>query len=253
MGGRARSLAAMAVAAGLLLGGCSRVEDGLGRVGDLLGRPSDAELLAAVSLTERDAAADALFQPYEGGTEVVGRTSLDLCFGDFPSEDLRVGRNQVGIGDQSGTAWVSSEAILYRTPEEASEAMGELRAARDACPSEPVAPPQADREPLAWQFDDPPDGDWPEEPGVQRQAYAFTLTDESGATWSSTATYLQRGRMILALYATPAEGPAAVLRNAPDPARFVEVMANRLAEVPEESLRRANPVGDPVDPNDIDA
>ena len=244
MGGRARPLAVLSVSAVLLLGGCARVAD-------LLAGPSDAELLASVSLTEQDASADGVFQPYEAGTDVVGRPSLDLCFGDFPSEERRVGRNQVGIGDQAGDAWVSSEAILYRTPEEASAAMTELAAAREQCPSTPVAPAQGDREALAWQFEDAPDADWPQEPGVQRQAYAFTLTNESGSTWSSTATYLQRGRMILALYATPADGPAVVLRNAPDPERFVEVMANRLAALPEESLLHANPVDDPVDPNDI--
>ena len=88
-----------------------------------------------MSLTEADAAAGSLFQPYEGGTEVFGRTSLDLCFGDFPSEDLRSGRNQVGIGDEAGTNWVSSEAILYPTPEDAEQAMAELEKAREECPT----------------------------------------------------------------------------------------------------------------------
>jgi hypothetical protein len=239
-------LAALAVAGCLLLGGCQQV-------GDLLGQRPDAELLQDVSLTERDAAPEAAFQPYEGGTEVVGRTSLDLCFGDFPSEDRRVGRNQVGIGDTAGEAWVSSEAILYRTPQEAQAAMAELAAAREECPETPVEPPTPDREPLAWSFQDAPDADWPDEPGVRRQAYAFTVTDSSGTSWTGTATYLQRGRMILALYSTPPEGPATTIRNAPDPARFTAVMEARLAALPEQSLVEANPVPERVDPNDIDA
>ena len=247
MGGRARSWLALAAGAGLLLGGCSRLS------GALEQHPSDAQLMRAVSLTEQDAADGAAFQPYEGGTEVGGRTSLDLCFGDFPSEDRRVGRNQVGIGDPSGRAWVSSEAILYRTPEEARAAMGELEAARRACPDTPVQPPEPDRDPLVWQFRDVPDGDWPDEPGVARQAYAFEVTDASGSSWTGSATYLQRGRMVLALYATPPEGSAATIRNAPGAARFADVLAKRLAALPERALLEANPVTDPVDPNDLEA
>jgi hypothetical protein len=231
------------MAGALLLGGCSQLE----RISDTLAAPSDAELLAAVSLTEADAAEGAVFQPYEGGTEVFGRTSLDLCFGDFPSEDLRSGRNQVGIGDEAGAAWVSSEAVLYPTPEDAQQAMGELEKAREECPSGPVDPPQPDREPLAWEFLPAPDADWPQEPGVTRQAYAFEATNPAGEKFASTATYLQRGRMILALYATPPDSPAATLRNAPDPARFVEVMGNRLAVLPEESLQYGEPLDDPND------
>ena len=234
--------AALAVAAALLLSGCSQLQ----RIGDSLGT-SDADLLAAVSLTEGDVAPGAAFQPYEGATEVFGRTSLDLCYGDFPSEDPRSGRDQVGIGDEAGTGWVSSEAILYPTPEDAEQAMGELEKAREECPSEPVEPPQPDREALAWEFSPAPDADWPQEPGVTRLAYEFEVTNPAGETFTSTATYLQRGRMILALYATPPTSPTDVLKNAPDQARFVEVMTNRLASLPEEPLQYGEPLDDPND------
>ncbi len=234
---------ALAMAAALLLSGCSQLE----RIGDSLAESTDAELLAAVSLTEADAADGAVFQPYEGGDEVFGRTSLDLCYGDFPSEELRSGRNQVGIGDPAGTAWVSSEAILYPTPEDAVQALAELEEARDECPTEPVESPQPDREPLAWEFLPAPDADWPQEPGITRQAYEFEVTNPAGETWTSTATYLQRGRMVLALYTSPPDSPAAALRNAPGPARFVEVMANRLAGLPAEPLQYGEPLDDPND------
>lgn len=235
---------ALAVAAAVLLSGCSQLQ----RIGDSITDPTDAELLAEVSLTQSDAAQGAVFQPYEGGDEVFGRTSLDLCFADFPSEDLRSGRKQVGIGDEAGAAWVSSEAILYPTPEDAEQAMSELQRAREECPSEPVEPPRPDRDALAWEFSPAPDADWPQEPGVTRLAYEFEATNPAGETFTSTATYLQRARMILALYATPPDSPEAALRNAPDQARFVEVMANRLASLPEEALQ-SGPVLD--NPNDL--
>jgi hypothetical protein len=233
----------LALATALLVSGCSPLQ----RIGDSLTGSSDADLLAAVSLTEADAAQGSTFQPYEGATEVFGRTSLDLCYADFPSEDLRSGRNQVGIGNEAGDAWVSSEAILYPTPEDAEQAMAELRKAREECPTEPVEPPEPDREALAWTFLDAPDSQWPQEPGVTRQAYEFEVTNPAGETWTSTATYLQRGRMILALYATPPDSPASTVRNAPDQARFVEVMTNRLARLPEEPLQSGAPLDNPND------
>ena len=233
---------ALVLAGALLLSGCSQIQ----RITDSLGS-SDAELLAAVSLTEADAATGSVYQPYEGGTEVFGRTSLDLCFGDFPSEELRSGRNQVGIGDGAGRNWVSSEAVLYPTPEDADQAMAELEKAREECPTGPVDPPRPDRDALAWEFAPSPDADWPQEPGVTRQAYEFEATNPAGEKFTSTATYLQRGRMILALYTTPPDSPAATLKNAPDQARFVEVMTNRLAGLPEEPLQYGEPLDDPND------
>ncbi len=228
-----RSAAAAAVGGVLLLAGCGPLP------------PTDAELLQFVSLTQDDAAEGAIVAPYEGGAEVFGRVSLDLCYGDFPSETLRSGRNQVGMFDVGGGAQVSSEAILYPTPADAEQAMDELRTAAADCPDEPVDPPQQDREPLTWQFDDAPDADWADQPGVARQAYAFTATSPAEETVRSTATYLQRGRMILALYSTPPDSPSAVLRNAPDQERFVAVMGSRLAALPQRALQQGEPLEDP--------
>ena len=239
---RGSGAGAVAMVAALLLSGCSAIE----RISEAVeGQTSDVDLLAAVSLTESDAAQDALFQPYEGGDEVIGRTSLDLCFGDFPSEDLRSGRNQVGIGDVDRTVWVSSEAVLYPTPADAEQAMDELQQAYDECPDEPVEPEQSNLDPLVWDFSEAPDADWPEEPGITRQAYAFEVTNPVEESYTSTATYLQRGRMILALYATPPDSPAATLVNEPDPARFVEVMTNRLAGLPEAALEQGPALPNP--------
>jgi len=53
--------------------------------------------------------------------------------------------------------------------------------------------------------------------------------------------------MVLALYTSPPDSPAAALRNAPGPARFVEVMANRLAGLPAEPLQYGEPLDDPND------
>ncbi len=235
--------AAAAAAAAVLLAACGP----LSRIVDEMTDPSDEVLLEAVSLTARDAAQDAVFELYPGGDEVFGQVSLDLCFGDFPSEELRSGRRQVSIVQERDGSWVSSEAILYPTPIDAEQAMGELEQAADECPPEPVAPPQAGREALLWEFHSAPDDDWPTVDDVRRQAYLFDVTTTDDATWTSTATYLQRGRMILALYATGPDSPEVTLRNAPSRARFVEVMSSRLARLPERSLEYGEPLDDPQD------
>lgn len=222
-----RSLRLVLPAVVLALGGCAYM--------DLDGGPSDADILAAVSLTENDAAESALFQPYQGGDHVIGQTSLDLCDADFPSEALRVGRNQVGIGRVTGTEWVSSEAILYPSPAQAEQAMSELASAAATCPESPVT--RGDGDPgRTWSFAASPDSGWPTEPGVRRQAYSFTVTEADGSTRQATATYLQRDRMILALYASPQDAASVVLRNSPDGQRFADVMTRRLLAVPGDSL-----------------
>ncbi len=229
------------LAAVMLLSGCSAIDS----VSRELGGWTDEDLLYTVSLTEADAAQGALFEPYEGGDSVEGQASLDLCHAEFPSEGLRTGRNQVGIGQDQGENWVSSEAILYATPEDAQQAMGELEEAVKDCPTGPVESPGGD--PQVWSFQDAPDADWAQEPGVTRQAYAFTVDTGNGRQFSSTATYLQRGRMVLALYVAPGDAPSTVIVNAPSPARFTEVMARRLASLPEDELQYGTPGEEPGD------
>ena len=214
--------------------------------------PSDDHLLETASLTDSDAAAGATFQPYENGDVVAGEDSLDLCHGSFPSERLRIGRNQVGIGDAAGRSWVSSEAILYSTPAEAKQAMGELKTARDACPTTPQRSPDRPDVAVTWRFGEDPATGWTEHSGVTRQGYAFTITGEEDDTAiESTAIYLQRGRMILALYSTPPDGPESVIVNSPDPQRFTEVMTQRLLALPEDALQQGDPDKRVRDPRDI--
>lgn len=220
--------AATAVTAALVLSSCASLGAG----------PNAAHLVQAASLTALDAADPTTFQQLTGGNEVIGETSLDLCYAHYPSEDLRVARNQVAIGDDE--VFVSSEAILYASPESAEQAMDELRQNVENCPAGPVSGRGGDA--MRWSFGDAPDKDWPDEPGIARQAFQVTISSLTEASWTSTATYLQRGRMILALYCSPPPAATSVIRNEPTPAHFADVMARRLAALPEDALR------DHVDP-----
>jgi hypothetical protein len=59
--------------------------------------------------------------------------------------------------------------------------------------------------------------------------------------------------MILALYVTPPDGAGVAIRNAPDAARFTEVMTNRLEALDDAALQRSNGPGTRLDPDDVEA
>ncbi len=230
-GSRAVCAAAAAVLLAGGLAGCS------GPLFDVDGPVTDVDLVQAVSLTDADMAPGSTLRLPPGGDEVAGEISLDLCFARFPSEALRVERNQVvATRDGQQEEWVSSEAILYASPADAEQAMGELTKARASCPDDEVTSAVSGAS-GTWEFQDTPADSWPIAPGVARQAYAFVVTGETGQT-PGTATYLQRGRMILALYYAPG-ATAQVIKNAPDAARFTEVMTNRVLALPEVALTTA--------------
>lgn len=227
-GSRAVFAAAAAVLLAGGLAGCS------GPIFDVDGPASDTDLVESVSLTQGDMAAGSTLGLIPGGDLVAGTISLDLCYAQFPSEALRVARNQVvGNRDDQDDVWVSSEAILYASPAEAEQGMSELAKAASGCPDDEVTSATSGAT-GTWAFQDTPDTGWPPAEGYARQAYAFTVAGADAET-TGTATYLQRGRMILALYYPPG-ATAQVVKNAPDSTRFTEVMTNRLLALPEDAL-----------------
>lgn len=226
-----RSLAALIVGAALTLTGCQASWD--------FGAGDDSEVLDEVSLHASDASAGAQFALVPHGDEVTGQVSLDLCQTEYPSERKRRARHQVQIGDPRSGNWVSSEAIAYVSPKAAEQAMSELAATAETCKEtgygggsaviQDVARRAADDEGLRWSFEDDPDANWPQTPGVARQTYAFELSDQLGNSASYVTTYLQRGRILVAVYVTPPDSGAAVLVNAPSQERLIKVMSARLA------------------------
>ena len=66
----------------------------------------------------------------QGGNEVTGQVTLDLCNGTYASEALRTARRQVDLTDQPGKLWLSTEAVLYGRAADTAQAF--TRAARPA-------------------------------------------------------------------------------------------------------------------------
>ena len=50
---------------------------------------------------------------YPGGSSFIGETTLDLCAGSYPSENLRTGRLQVSYNHPTKTVDISNEVVTY--------------------------------------------------------------------------------------------------------------------------------------------
>jgi len=167
------------------------------------------------------------------GDQIRGQTTstLDLCNGKFPSEALRAARLQDALLDGQGMEQLSTEAVLYKDPAATEQALNELKKVVASCPSKPVASPVGEPT-VTTKFDPAPDAAWASVPTVDRQAYSFTTTDQSGKSFPGLAVYLRRGRALIGLYfAQPATAQPAISGQTTIPG-IVNLFATRLAQLP---------------------
>jgi hypothetical protein len=199
----------------------------------------DESALAGLIVNQDDVpAAYTVYHPSDGIN--LRAPTLDLCNGTYPSEGRRTARRQVYVGptDNPGAPFVfSTEAVLYHAPDDAAQALGELRSVSANCPPTPVVspvPPPNTEATAITKFSAPPDTSWPHNPAVQRQAYAFVTTIPNGnqPPQSSVAVYLRRGRVLMGLYfpqpnsaQVPIEGHATIQQ-------IVAVFEARIAQLP---------------------
>ncbi|MBV8305089.1 MAG: hypothetical protein JOZ04_12830 [Acidimicrobiia bacterium] len=200
----------------------------------------DQALLRRLVVQQADVAPSQSVVLIPGGNLVVGQATLDLCNGTFPSESTRTARLQVAEADAQGNGVLSTEAVLYQSPAATAKGFDELKAAAAKCPSSPVA--GSNGEPaVRTTFRSRPDGSWPQTPTVDRLAYDFVMTDNSGQTQHTVAVYLRRGRALLGLYFFTPEGaqpPVAGKTAIPD---IVGLFAARLAALPAADVNRTVP------------
>jgi len=172
-----------------------------------------------------DAADGYTFTPYAEGDEVDGQVSLDLCSARFASESQRTARHQVGIRDAANHGVVSTEALLYRDSDAAHQAMTELEGAVAACPTTPTKSAVAGAPALMYEVHPAPDTTWPPVTDVDRLAVDLTARDQEGHSAEIMAVFLQRGRLLLAIYIQSTDTAAQALTGHPT----VEDLTNRLA------------------------
>jgi hypothetical protein len=165
--------------------------------GAVVSHDPDREVLSGLGLRPGDVSGGRDVLLYAKGNTLQDPT-LDLCNARYPSERLRSARLQLVDVNAGGDASLSTEAVLYRSPAAAAQALTEIRAARAHCPSTPVASP-VDGTREQTQFKAAPDGSWPDTPTVERLAYRM-VTTANGQSSPLVTVYLRRGRALLGLY-----------------------------------------------------
>ncbi len=166
------------------------------------------------------------------GNRVTGATTLDLCNATYPSESERKARLQVAGLDDQGNVALSTEAVLYSNAAATEQAFTELQAAAANCPSSPVTSP-VDEPTITTQFNPAPDGSWPQVTGVDRLAFDFVTTDDSGQPAHSVAVYLRRGRALMGIYFPAPDSAQAAIAGQTTIAGIVNVFAERMAQLPD--------------------
>jgi hypothetical protein len=195
-------------------------------------RPADpkATALNGLIVQQSDLPSGATIEKLPDWNDAVNTATLDLCNGKFPSESTRTARRQVETFDASGNGGLSTEAVLYKTPADATRAFADLHKVVATCPKTPVNSPVGEAT-ITTVFHAPPDAKWASVPGIARLAYDFTTTDQQGNTNRSIAVYLRRGRALMGLYfpSTGAQQPIQGKTSIPD---ITTIFAKRMAALP---------------------
>jgi hypothetical protein len=189
--------------------------------------------LARLGLRQSDVEQQIVVLPIDGGLQVSGEVTLDLCDATYPSESLRRARVQVAGYDVDGSTTLSTEAVLY----ESSGAVGQAwREIQDAAASCDTTQPGA-------KIDAGIDRDWPDVAGVKRLAYDLTTTDAAGQAGHYVVVYLSRGNVLMGVYFPSPDGPQASVDGRTTVAGIVDVFAKRLAALPPAGLTASAPAG----------
>jgi hypothetical protein len=187
--------------------------------------------LAGLNVSQADVPADVVVQQIPCGDQVAGQTTLDLCNGTFPSESQRVARRQVAAINALGNVALSTEAVLYSGSAGSTQAFSELKSVAAKCPSTPVVSPVGEAT-VTTKFNAPPDSAWPQVATVERLAYDFVSTDDTGQTQHSIAVYLRRGRVLEGVYLSLPDASQLSVHGQTTTAGIVNVFANRIAALP---------------------
>jgi hypothetical protein len=191
----------------------------------------DASALSGLVVQQADVGSTVNVRLLTGGNQVSGQPTLDLCNGTFPSESHRTARLQVVALDSQGNSLLSTEAVLYSSVDGSAQAFSELKAVAAKCPASPVVSPVGEPT-VTTHFNAAPDADWPQMPTVDRLAFGFTTTDQSGQTQHSIAVYLRRGRALMGIYFSQPDSTQPTISGQTTIAGIVNVFATRLAQLP---------------------
>jgi len=191
----------------------------------------DQGVLPQLAVSQSDVGAGVTAGLINGGDQVTGAPTLDLCNGTFPSEQLRTARRQTAVADGTGTIAFSTEAVLYQSPNGTAQAFTELRRVAATCPPSFVPSPVGEP-PAKTTFHARPDAAWAPTATVERLAYDFDTVDQQGNTQHEITVYLRRGRLLMGLYfSRPGTAQPAIGGQTTIPG-IVTLFATRMASLP---------------------
>lgn len=180
--------------------------------------PQGGSVLQKVALVETDLPEGVQLELIEGGDEVEGRVSLDMCGYEFTTEQARAERYQIEASDAQGSRVVSNEGVLYESAQDARAAMEELRASIRECPRDrPVRSPVEGVPPLTYDLTLAPEQELADLV-ADRVALTAAVRDEEGQSETFGLVYQRRGRVLVGLY----DGSVASVRP------YAKVVAQRL-------------------------
>lgn len=181
--------------------------------------PQAVAVLQKVTLVENDLPKGLELELIEGGDEVEGRVTLDMCGYQFTTEQARAERYQIEASDAQGNRVVSNEGVLYKSAKDASAAMEELRASIRECPKgRPVESPVEGVPPLTYDLTLAPEQELADL-AADRVALTAAVREKEGQSATFGLVYQRRGRVLVGLY----DGSVASVRP------YARVVAQRLA------------------------
>jgi hypothetical protein len=195
----------------------------------------DEAVLGDLNVQQSDVESGTYVTLITNGDSTTGAT-LDLCNATYPSESLRTARRQVAAIDSSATFVLSTEAVLYGSPNDGEQAFDELRALRTNCPDRLVPDPNGG-DPSHTKFGEDPDTSWAPFPDVERIAFDVNTTDTQGDTNHTIAVYLRRGRVLLGVYFGNANPTQPRVAGETSVEGITGAFASRIAELPDSVVK----------------
>lgn len=180
--------------------------DGYGPVG-LGPTPQDPTLadpdqsrLATVGLQQSDLPTSLTVALGTDGTSLEG-ASLSYCDGTFASESARIARRHTVVKPDGTVPAVASEAVYYKTVQDAATGLSELRGAASACPSHRVVTDGTVQLAFDVVADDGVDLTGLA-PADRRVVIATDVTPQSGTTaaYRLVRVWQQRGRVLVGVF-----------------------------------------------------
>lgn len=168
--------------------------------------PQAGAVLMKVAIVEDDLPEGIQLELIDGGDEVEGQVTLDMCGYQFTTEEARAERYQTEASDAGENRIVSNEGVLYKSAQDATAAMEELRTSVRECPKDRPVESNVEGVPaLFYDLTVAPDSEVADL-AADRLAITAVLRDDQGQSATFGLVYQRRGRVLVGMYGDSVAG-----------------------------------------------